>query len=331
MQSIVPVLFLIDAENDEFAPGRTDRSVWSSVEECFARLDDYRGMLSASTAGEARFNWMLRADPQIEAIYGDAGWGLRHYAPAWDRLRSRGDDIGLHPHRQRWSESEVSWICPDDSERWVESVLDSAVQAYRRVFDTAPSTLRFGNRFMNQRVAAHAQALGFRYDLTLEPGYPGRAGMLPEERVAGFCRNYFEIPRAPYRPSAADFLVPDPARRSGMWFIPISTAPVGAEVPCSGAPYHRAVAPESNAYEPLHLRMPPDQFRRAVDHLLRELARPYLVVVIRADMIRLPEVWANLETLRTHSRASHFRFTTSAEALRILGYEQDAAAACPAA
>ena len=76
--------------------------------------------------------------------------------------------------------------------------------------------------------------------------------------------------------------------------------------------------PKVFGYETLMLRLAPDFFRRAIDHIFHEMERPYLAVVIRSEMIRLPEVWANLETLRTHPMANRFVFGTASTVLETL-------------
>ena len=176
-----------------------------------------------------------------------------------------------------------------------------------------PLTLRYGNRYMSQALANDAERLGFRYDLTLEPGYGGRSGELAEHRLAGCCPDYTNVPRTPYRARTGDYRSPDPARAAGMWWIPVSTAVLSPCAPRASGPYFRAV--EQRAHEALHLTIAPAAFAAAIDHVLGELALPYLAVVIRCDMIDRPELWANLEHLRAHARACRFVFATPARAV----------------
>ncbi len=320
----VPVLFCVDCENDATHPERSDRSPWTRLERCFERLGEFRAKLAEATESEARFNWMVRADPQLAEIYGDSAWGLVRYERTWRELLQRGDEVGLHPHPQRWSEEEARWIGGQERPGWAKQVLRVAHQDYVRVLGRPPATLRFGNRFMSQDLAELAEELGFRYDLTVEPGYPGRTISSRAYRHASVCPSYFEAPREPYHPARHDFLTPDPERSSGLWFVPMSAAPVSRGAPRSHRSFHRAVSPDVYPYETLHLRLAPELLRRAVDHLLEELGRPYLAVVIRCDMIELSETWSNLEALRTHPWVWNFEFTTPERALRMLGYEREA-------
>lgn len=317
----VPILFCIDAENNDFDPPRGDPTPWTHLEACFDHLGAYRQRLEQATGTSVALTWVVRADPQVGAIYGDLDWGLRTYASKWRELASKGDDIGLHPHPQRWSEVEQGWCGGQDDPTWIEQVIRDSFEAYRKVLGRAPQTFRFGNRFMSQDIANVIERLGMRFDLTLEPGYSGRDGSLAWHRVPGPCPDYFDVPRVPYRAVAGNYREPEAERVAGIWHIPMSTAPMGSAAPLSHGPHYRAVAPSLFPYEVLHLRLSPELFRRAVDHLLHESPRPYLSVVIRCDMIHLPEVWANLETLRTHPMAGRFVFSRADQLLRHLGHE----------
>jgi hypothetical protein len=261
-------------------------------------------------------SWLVRADPMIQAIYGDSAWGLRHYRQGWDELCLAGDDIGVHPHAQVWSEKHGHWIGGQQRPGWAVHVLDVAFESYQRVFCKPPTTIRFGERFMSQEVAARAETLGFRFDLTLEPGRAARSGKIPREVMEGSCPSYFRVPRQPYRTKRGDYMMPA-RRRSGMWFLPVSTVPAD-EAPASRPPHHRPVEPARIPYVTLHLHLAPAFFRAAIDTLLDELSRPYLVLPMRSDMIVWRDLWTNLETLRAHPAARRFVFTTAEEAIRIL-------------
>lgn len=315
----VPILFCIDAENNDFDPARGEPKPWTHLEACFDQLGAYRHRLEQATGKSVALTWAVRADPQVAAIYGDLDWGLRTYASKWRELAAVGDDIGLHPHPQRWSEVVQGWYGGQDDPVWIAKVIRDSFEAYCKVLGRAPQTFRFGNRFMSQDIASVVESLGMRFDLTLEPGYPGRRGDLAWHRVPGRCPDYFDVPRMPYRAVAANFREPDATRKTGICYIPMSTAPMGSAAPLARGPHFRAIAPSLFAYEVLHLRLSPELFRRAVDHLLRESPRPYLSVVIRCDMVHLPEVWANLETLRTHPLAGRFVFANADQLLGALG------------
>lgn len=319
----VPVLFCIDAENDDLDPDPKNPKAWTRLEECFDKLGAYRRNLEQSTGRSVALTWAVRADPQVAAIYGDVDWGLRNYASKWRELAASGDDIGLHPHPQRWSEIEGCWYGGQDDPLWIEKVIRDSCEGYRKVFGKVPQTFRFGNRFMSQDIANILESLGVRFDLTIEPGYSGRNGSSDWHRLPGPCPDYFDIPRVPYRAVPDDFRTPDTASGTNVWYVPMSTAPIGSVTPFSSGPFFRAVAPNLFTYEVLHLQLSPELFRRAVDHLLCESPRPYLAIVMRCCMIHMPEVWANLETLRTHPLAGRFVFSRADQLLGHLGVRAD--------
>ena len=318
--SVVPILLCIDAEPDAHDPPRNDKSFWYGVEKCFSALESWRNRLSETTAGSPNFNWFVRADPQIAEGYGDSAWGLSHYETAWRSLMARGDEVGLHVHAQRWVDAVGGWCAEHRDHGWISHCVHMGFAAYERVLLKRCAMFRFGNRFMNTSLARMLTEVGTRYDLTLEPGYRGRSDV--ENLHSGYCPNYARVPREPYRADVNDVFCPDPCRVAGAWHIPLTTGILEPAGPCSQLPYHRPVAPESNAYRTFNLGLAPNRFRRGVDNILQELEHPYLAVVFRANAILNPNVDANLETLRTHPLARKFWFTTPGRALQLLGYER---------
>ncbi|HET6343389.1 MAG TPA: glycosyltransferase family A protein [Myxococcota bacterium] len=319
-RAIVPIVFCVDAEPDEFKPRVDDRSAWNHVEVCLSRLEAYRERLSEATGRPAAFTWAVRADPQLETIYGNSAWGLQYYRAEWRRLADAGDDVALHPHPQRWCEARGRWYGGQEDAGWAEHVLHTAHAGYLETLETLPQTLRFGNRYMTTALARTAEALGFRHDLTLEPGYAGRTPNHPNHAIAGPCPSYLDAPREPYQASRDDCLLPADVDRDGMWMIPMSTSPVVTDLPFSERDYWRFESAPGQAYETLHLCVAPTLFERALERTLMELGRPYLAVVIRCDMVHQRETWENLETLRRHPWARHFAFTTAGGLLTQLGY-----------
>jgi len=249
--------------------------------------------------------------PQVAGAYGDSAWGLSHYEAAWRSLIARRDEVGLHFHGQCWLESPGGWFADHRDDDWTSHCVRLGFASYERVFSRRCAIFRFGNQFMNTSLARVLTGVGARYDLTLEPGYRGRRET---------------VPREPYRADADDVFCPDPRRAAGPWHIPMTTAVLNGAGSPSPLPYHRPVAPESNAYRTFNLGLALNRFRRGVDRILHKLKRPYLAVVIRAHMIHSPNVAANLETLRTHPLVRRFRFTTPGHAPAIAGLRNAAAA-----
>jgi hypothetical protein len=325
-QHFIPIIFCVDGENDDLSPSRDCKKPWTALERCFTELGAYRTKLEAATGARATFTWSIRADTQLAEMYGDSAWGMRTYRRQLGALAALGDDIGLHPHPQAWSETECSWIGMQHEPEWASEILRAGTTDFVDVLGMSPRTLRFGNRFMSQPLADTAAALGFQYDLSVEPGYPGRDGQEAWHRLPGLCPDYFDIPRVPYRAAHDNFRVPANDDASRLWIVPMSCAPIGRNedeaelLPLGSAPLFAAVGPARTPYDVLHLSMSPLLFKRSVDHLLSELTKPYLAMVIRCDMIALPQVWANLEFIRLHPRVREFEFTNCERVVAHCGY-----------
>ena len=109
---------------------------------------------------------MVRADPQIGEIYGDAGWGLRHYATTWKRLFTAGEfepkgflalvdgkPVGLVHylyHRSCWSLVNNYADMVDDTARATNASITQSsswwlISAYNSAWGTGTNTANLSN------------------------------------------------------------------------------------------------------------------------------------------------------------------------------------------
>lgn len=305
-QRPLSLLFCIDAEPDAFMPVRNCPEPWHACEHLLETVETVRAALGAACGHVPAFNWFLRADPQIEAAYGDAGWGVRRFRAEWHALLEKGDVLGLHPHAQRWDDASGDWRCPADEDAWAVHCLETGVRAMRDELGVTPRALRFGNRFISAALLRSAGELGIEFDMTAEPGYPGRTGPAAAGCV-GPANDYRAWPRTPYMPHPIDIHRPGPADMKLPWIVPMSSIRVAQD---AGA-----------AYETLMLKMHPALFRQALDEALGRADAAYLSFVARSDMFALQEAKTNLETLCSHPGVSRFRYETPSAVLGRLGLD----------
>jgi hypothetical protein len=220
----LPVVVCIDVEPDRRVFDPHAGPEWAGFEQMLQDVAAFRRILEDATSRPVRFAWFLRMDTQMEEVYGAAEWVATRFAPEIRALEAAGDAVGLHPHPWRWDAGTGSWIVDFADERWGARCVRTAFTAFARHFGRPCRIVRFGDRWLDDRLLALAECLGARYDLTAEPG------RLPErlpEPVVGAPPDYSATPRRPYRPSrwrhqhAARWF---PRR---VWMLPVSTAPVG--------------------------------------------------------------------------------------------------------
>ncbi|MDA1314312.1 MAG: hypothetical protein O2968_13310 [Acidobacteria bacterium] len=217
---MVPVIICIDIEPELRAVDPNDRVDWAGFEEAVETLERFRKPLSEATKAAVSFSWFFRMDLQVEHVYGSADWAATRYGREIRMLRQEGDAIGLHIHPWRWDEIAEEWIADYDDADWGEQCVRCGFVAFERAFGRPCTEVRFGDRWLNNRILAVAEQHGARYDLTAEPGKEPRT--LPE-RHSGAVPDYSLTPRHPYRPSQSDFQVPDHESGRDLWMIPVST------------------------------------------------------------------------------------------------------------
>lgn len=316
MSNSLPIIFCIDVEPDEFTP-EPDRPVpWRGFEVCAERLQPVRELLQAATGTTVHFSWFVRADPQVQHIYGSAGWAFSHYAEILRNLLSEGDEIGLHAHAARYSKESSRWIEDFGSQEWVSHCLAAAFDAYVAAFGAPCKSVRLGNHFMNDATSDLIERLGARFDLTPEPGARPRNRLGGRLVMTGELPDYSTMQYAPYRRAGKSFRERDDGR-DGLWVVPLSTAIVDADTPDAAR-----AASDDGAYLRLGLWYPPAAFAHVFESCLRKTISPHLSLVMRSDMPLVPVfdtfIKQNIDWIANHPLARRFMVCRPDEAVEIL-------------
>lgn len=207
---------------------RGGQQEWTGVSELVAALMERRARLEDASGQAVRFNWCLRADPQIEIAYGKADWVFDHYADEIAQMRENGDVVGLHVHTWRPVRRffRDSWLADFVDADWISHCLTMGIEAFRKRIGAAPAIMSFGDNFMHACALPIMQAAGIRADYSMDPGLNTTSGLGKGELSVGRIPDYSATPRAPFKPSAADFRVPGPTNYS-VWEVPVTSGVVG--------------------------------------------------------------------------------------------------------
>ena len=176
------------------------------------------------TDTSVRFNWFLRADPQVQGSWGAAHWVADACPQLIETIERRRDHCGIHPHLWRWDPRRATWFNELSDPGWAAECLQTSIAAFQRLFGRVPEASRFGDRWLSQPAVELLQASGIRFDLTIEPGLPDEP-VFDDPRATGRLPDYRAAPREPYRPSSGDFLVPlrGAASAEALWMVPVTT------------------------------------------------------------------------------------------------------------
>lgn len=324
--SRIPVILCIDVEPDEFFVDKDNPKPWSGFEFCHDYLNNFRSRLEKSTDHSVHFCWSLRMDPQVAIAYGSPTWVADKYANYLEEYRSKGDDLGIHVHTYRWSDSLDGWLDDCGNSEWAEECLLSSADSYKKVFGESSRTLRFGNFWLSTKAIHQAETLGIEYDLTVEPGLgsvwqygnkPPQSGPTPS-----FCR----VPRVPYTPSRSDFReINNDGSNRRITMLPLTSAysKLGWGPKALRQRLGRLRRCGINGrLQSLPLSMwrkweGVDNYTAMLDRAISLQKRPYLAFAIRSDINGkdFPAYDSCLKALLNHSAASRFVFCTPPEAM----------------
>lgn len=216
----IPILICVDSEPNARSVDPTRKSDWTGFEQTFKFFRELRPRLQSASRAPVHFTWFMRMDPQVEYVYGDAGWVVRRYQSILDQLQSDGDDIGLHAHPWQWSDQAKTWIANFGEQAWVNHCLELSFKTFQATMGRPCTLFSFGDHWMNEATLDLLERLGAEFDISTQPGLT-ISGV--SEPYSGVWRDYAELPRIPYRPFKRDFTRSSTDEMRQIWEIPLST------------------------------------------------------------------------------------------------------------
>jgi len=319
----LPVMLCIDVEPDIREIGLSSQEPWRGYEVMFRYFNEMRGRIGQRLQSRVKYIWFWRADPQVQLAYGDAAWALKHYAGDLEILAAQGDELGLHPHVWNLTSDRKRWLSDSGNQEWVNHCISTSVEAYREFFGHSCESVRMGDRWMNQATAQYLEHLGFKYDLTLEPGQPPVNRKKMNEMHTADLPDYRSVPVYPYRAAADDYRQPEPDRREGLLMIPLTGGKYFLQCGRRERMLRRLFRPATlEAWTlTMNLNVDPRYFIYAMRGILENPALTHLALVVRTCIgtkkIEFNNMQENWEFLLSHPRAGEMTFTTAAEAAAI--------------
>lgn len=316
----IPVLLCIDVEPDSFVPHPRESPTWNGFPAIYADLKRLRYRLFEVTGAPVRFSWFLRLDAQVEFAFGEPDWVVSRHGDLIESVLSEGDEIGLHVHVVRWSSEAEKYQIGYADPLQVEQCIRDAASVFERRFAQPARSFRLGVGWMDTRTAAVLEAVGVRYDVSIEWGRQIALFARPGEIVVPEVADHTLVPRMPYRPSKENYRVPDPTGRDGLWCVPTSTGTAPFLSEWTGN-LRRPLRRWWRALQAADLCRDPRVFHHIIDHWLRHAPRPYLALTVRSstavDRFRGP-FEKNLDLLCRHPLAQRFRYMTPEDAISAL-------------
>ena len=193
---MIPVVFCIDVEPDEREPAAGVPARWEGWAATQAIFGALRTRLRAANRRTARFNWFVRIDPQIAALHGDPAYIATRDRARFAALAAEGDTVGLHPHLFR-RDPGGDWFVDYGDRAWIRRVFVEATGAFRNAFGRARMEFAIGDGWTSDATMALLASLGFRYDLTLEPGRLPQSWLDAIPNARGEFPSLETVPRAP--------------------------------------------------------------------------------------------------------------------------------------
>lgn len=326
----IPVVLCVDVEPDEFYVARRDPAPWRGFEALHPAFRDLRAKLEARTGNEVHFTWCVRMDPQVAIAYGRPTWAAENYAKRFDEYRTAGDEIGSHCHTYRWSDSADEWIDDHADAAWVSECLEMSATGHAEAFGERARTLRFGQFWSSTPAINRAEELGYRYDLTVEPGLPANVADARKPDPTGEQPSYYRVPREPYAPSRIDFRRPAERGHRDLTVIPLTSGYKKLGLRLSSV-RQRLDRVANNGFRNRRMSTPlsmwkgwagANSFSNMLDRAIAVQRRPYLAFSIHSNYPVTKShsrVLSSIEALTNHPACSRFVFSTPAELLRIRG------------
>lgn len=150
------------------------------------------------------FTWFLRADDQVRQLCGAYEWFVRAHGPLLRSLQESGDELAWHPHFWRRAAQNGTWVQEIDDRDWQVDMLRRAHAALVAAFPGPVRSVRMGWGYHNDRTVQALADLGITVDVSAAPGFRTLTHSAKRENLF----DWSTTPRAPYRPSRADYRRP---------------------------------------------------------------------------------------------------------------------------
>jgi hypothetical protein len=183
-----------------------DRLTWRGMTEGIPAVKELLRGVADSRGHEPVFTWLLRADEQVRDLEGGYDWVPKHHGPLLRSLEATGDEIGWHPHFWRREVAGGPWFQEIVDVDWQVDMLQRAHAGLTAALPHPVRSVRMGWDYHNNRTYAALEALGITTEFSALPGMRTFRGTPPTRGENLF--DWHSTPRAPYRPSRADYRRP---------------------------------------------------------------------------------------------------------------------------
>jgi hypothetical protein len=221
MKKIIPINYNIHIEPDGYFIGLDEKNRLTGFENAIRNVERIRQKFH-EVGKTFNVQWLVRADKQIEKVYGSVDWIFKEYEKEINVLKDKGDEIGIHMHLYQWDEGLGNWKLNFDDKDYTESLVEQSVNAYRTHFNEAPSIYSMGDTWTDTHLINYLASFGIKYELTTVP----RRGIKPfssfNGQYSGKPANYINMPSHPYFPDSSDFTV-ESKKRDGLAIVPLTT------------------------------------------------------------------------------------------------------------
>jgi hypothetical protein len=187
-------------------PPATDGLTWRGMLEGIPALKQSLAGVTDSRGREPVFTWLLRADEQVRQMQGSYAWVPRAHGAFLRTLEQSGDELGWHPHFWRREGERGAWFQETEDLDWQVDMLERAHAELKAALPGPVRSVRMGWDYHNDRTYAALEDLGVSVELSALPGMRTFRGKPPRRSENLF--DWHSTPRAPYRPSRADYRRP---------------------------------------------------------------------------------------------------------------------------
>lgn len=217
----VRIVLAMDVEPDARWPGRIPDERWLGTLAAFDAVARLRDTLARVQPSAPAFTWLVRADEQIAAAWGDRGHLLELFRDRFADLAAAGDDVGLHSHLFR--PDGDGWVIDNASADWRREIVERAAATFREKTGRVAAVHSFGDRALFPDSLDVLERAGILLDLTVEPGFRERPVFRFDETLRGVVPDHSRAPRELWRPALDDWMRDDPASPRRIRLLPVAT------------------------------------------------------------------------------------------------------------
>ena len=195
-KNFLPILITFDTDSDDFQNQKfsSKQLSWNGISEGIPKIKSALEDIKDCFGNSPKITWFVRADNEINKIYGDSNFIFKKFHKIWRECEFLGDEIGWHPHLGK-QDNQGNWLQETNLKK-IRNIIEDTYENFKEI-NYLPKSVRVGGTFGSNELNKIFDKLNI---LCNSSSFPGRVFDFGSYKVS-----WLNSPKIPYFPDKANY------------------------------------------------------------------------------------------------------------------------------